>query len=86
MPNKLIHCFDLQFLTWLEPHAWKSPMVNKEWNSLCGGVYMVVILELTKWEKLIPIILSLRNEDVYVLLQFLIDAFCLTIGLRMIRS
>jgi hypothetical protein len=61
-------------------------MVNEEWNSLCGGVYMVVILELTKWEKLVPIILSLQDEDAYILLQFLIDVFHLTIGLWMIHS
>ena len=45
---------------------------------------VVVVLEFRQGEEVRPVILSLIDEYPKVLLQFLIDPFCLSIPLRMI--
>jgi hypothetical protein len=45
---------------------------------------MVVVLELRKGEKVIPIILTLIDEDTEILLEFLIDSFRLAVPLGVI--
>jgi len=45
---------------------------------------MVVIGELCEREEVIPVILSFPDEDAYVLFQFLVNPFGLSVGLWMI--
>jgi hypothetical protein len=45
---------------------------------------MIVVLELGHRQEIIPVILSLIDEDAKILLQLLIDSFGLPIRLRMI--
>ena len=47
---------------------------------------MVVVGKLCKQEEVVPVVLSFPNEDMYVLLQFLVNPFGQPIGLRMIGS
>ena len=51
---------------------------------LRGRVDMVVVGELCEREETVPVILSLPDEDAYVLFQLLVNPFGLSIGLRMI--
>jgi len=82
---ELCHCFDLRGpLHRFKPHARMSLSVDKEWGVLHGGVNMIVICELSHWQPIIPIILSLIHEDAQVLLQFLVDMLHLPISLRVI--
>ena len=47
---------------------------------------MVVVGEFCQGEECEPVILAFSNEDPQVLLQFLIDSFCLSISLRVVGS
>ena len=47
---------------------------------------MIVVLEFHERKEVIPVILSLVDEETEKLLQFLVDSFRLSISLRMIRS
>ena len=47
---------------------------------------MVVVLKLSKGEKAGPVILSLIDEDLEVLLQLLIDLLSLAVTLRVVSS
>jgi len=49
---------------------------------LSGRVDVVVVLELCHWKKVIPVILSFVHEDSEVLVQLLVDAFYLSVHLR----
>jgi len=45
---------------------------------------MVVVGELREQKEVIPVILSFSDEDAYVLFQFLVNPFGLSVGLWMI--
>ena len=45
---------------------------------------MVVVLKLHKGKEIVPIILTLIDEDAEILLKFLIDSFRLSVSLRMV--
>ena len=47
---------------------------------------VVVILEFHKGEKVVPVILSLVDEEQEVLLELLINLFCLSVALRVVCS
>jgi hypothetical protein len=47
-------------------------------------VNVVVVLEFGEGEEIYPVILSLTDEKPKVLLEFLIDAFRLSISLRVV--
>ena len=47
---------------------------------------MIIVLEFHERKEVIPVILSLVNEETEKLLQFLVDSFRLSISLRMIHS
>jgi hypothetical protein len=47
---------------------------------------MVVVLELGHRQEIIPVILSLVDEDAKILLQLLVDSFGLPIRLRVVCS
>jgi len=44
---------------------------------------MVVVLELFQWKKVVPVVLLFVDEDLEVLIQFLVDMFHLSIHLQM---
>ena len=69
---------------WLKAHPWVSSRVKHEWSLLCGGVYVIVVLELCQREQFIPIILPLIDKEVEVLFQLLVDPLHLSITLRMV--
>ena len=45
---------------------------------------MIIVLEFHERKEVVPVILSLVNEEAEKLLQFLVDLFCLSVSLRMI--
>ena len=47
---------------------------------------MIIVLEFSKGEKVSPVILTLIDKYPQVLLQLLIDPFCLAVSLRMVSS
>jgi hypothetical protein len=65
MPNELIHCLDLQFLTQLEPHVWKLPMVNKECNSLCSVVLAPIVHYTTAIATQLGLTVGCNCKDYY---------------------
>ncbi|KNZ73223.1 hypothetical protein J132_00612, partial [Termitomyces sp. J132] len=67
-------------------HVWVPSSVEEEWEELGGHMHMVVVLELYIWEEFIPVILTLVAEKVEVLLQLLIHALHLAIGLQVVGS
>jgi len=69
---------------WFEAHLGVSASVEQEQSLLCGRVDMVVVRELCKWEEIIPVILLFTDEAAYILFQFLINLFGLSVGLWMI--
>ncbi|KNZ80073.1 hypothetical protein J132_07954 [Termitomyces sp. J132] len=60
------------------------PSVEKEWGELDECMNVVVVLELGVREEFIPVILALVAEEAEVLLQLLIYAFGLAVGLQVI--
>jgi len=60
--------------------------VCKEGGEVGCGVRSVVVGELCKGQKVIPVILVIIDVDPQVLLQDLIQALCLTISLRVISG
>ena len=69
---------------WLKAPPQVSSRVNHEGSLLCGRMYVVVVLELHQWKKLIPVILPLIDEEVEILLQLLVDPFHLSVTLWMV--
>jgi len=51
-----------------EAHLRVSASVKQEQSLLHGRVNVVVVGKLHEWEEVVPVILSLSDEDVYVLL------------------
>ena len=49
-------------------------------------VDIVVVLELHHWEEVILVVLSFVYKDIEVLVQLLVDMFCLSIYLRVPSS
>ena len=47
---------------------------------------MIIVLEFHERKEVVPVILSLVNEETEKLLQFLVDSFRLSVSLRMIRG
>jgi len=45
---------------------------------------VVIVGELCQGEECVPVVLSFSDEDPQILLQFLVDSFCLTIGLQVV--
>jgi len=66
---------------WFEAHLGVSADIEEEGCLLRGGVDMVVVGELRQGEECVPIVLSFSNKDLQVLFQFLVDPFCLSVGL-----
>ena len=67
-----------------EAHPRVSAGVEQERSLLCGRVDMVVVGELCEQKEVIPVILSFPDEDAYILFQFLVNPFGLSVGLWMI--
>jgi len=69
---------------WFKAHPRVSASIKEEGCLLCGQVDVVIVGELHHGEECVPVILSFSNKDPLVLFQFLVDSFCLTIGLQVI--
>ena len=69
---------------WFEAHPRVSAGIEQERGLLSGRVDMVVVGELRERKEVIPVILSFSDEDAYVLFQFLVNPFGLSVGLWMI--
>ena len=65
-------------------HTRYPASVQEEGNILSRGVDVVIVLELRQREEVIPVILSLINEELEKLFQFLVNPFCLSVSLRMV--
>ena len=85
--SELVHCFHFGWwLVWLEAHLQVSAGVEEERGMLHGGVDMIVVGELCKGQKGVPVILSFSNEDPEELFQFLVDSLSLPVSLGVIGS
>ena len=71
---------------WFKAHLRVLASVKHEGSLLGGRMHMVVVLEFSQWEQLIPVILPLVYEESEVLLQLLVDSFHLSITLWMVSS
>ena len=69
---------------WLKTHPWVPSRVKHEGSLLCGGVYVIVVLELCQWKQFIPVVLLLVDKEAEVLFQLLVDLLHLSITLRMV--
>jgi hypothetical protein len=70
--------------TRFKPHAWISASIDHEQSLLSGWVDVVVISELSEGEELVPIILSLIDEESKELFELLVDSFSLSISLGVV--
>ena len=71
---------------WFKAHLQVLASVKHERSLLGDGMHVVVVLELSQWDQLVPVILPIIYEELEVLLQFLVDSFHLPIALWMISS
>jgi len=67
-----------------EAHPGVSAGVEQERGLLRGRVDVVVVGELCEWKERVPVVLSFPDKDAYVLFQFLVNPFGLSVSLRMI--
>ena len=68
---------------WLEAHLWVPSRVKHEGSLLCGGVYVIVVLEIHQWKEFVSVILPLVDKEVEILFQLLVDPFHLSVTLWM---
>jgi len=68
-------------LVWFEAHPRVTTSVQEERGLLSRGVDMVVVRELGKGDKGVPVILAFIHKQLDILFQFLVDPFCLAVGL-----
>ena len=59
---------------------------TSEEGLLRGGVDVVVVGKLCQGEECVPVVLSFSDEELQVLFQFLVDPFCLSVGLRVVSG
>src|SRR6267378_2797786 len=83
--RELIHSFQSGWWRGFKAHVWVLSRVQEERCLLSAGVDMVVVLEFRHGQKFIPVILALIDKDPEVLFQFLVDTFCLSIHLWVVR-
>jgi hypothetical protein len=69
-----------------ESEKWVVTLVHKERRHAGRCVRSVIECELSEREKLSPVVLVIRTIHVNVLLEGLIHAFCLSVGLRMMAG
>ena len=67
-------------------HPRVSAGIKEEGCLLRGRVDVVIVGELRQGEECVPVVLSFSDEDPQVLLQFLVDSFHLTVGLRVVSG
>ena len=51
-----------------------------------GGLDVVVVGKLRQGEECVPVVLSFSDEEPQVLFQFLVDPFCLSVGLQVVSG
>ena len=61
-------------------------LVGVEWRYTGGSTWSIVVSELRKWEKSLPIVLLVVAVNSDVLFQCLIGAFGLSVAFRMISG
>jgi len=67
-----------------EAHPRVSASIKEEGCLLRGRVDVIIVEELRQGEECVPVVLSFSDKDPQVLFQFLVDPFCLSIGLQVI--
>jgi len=67
-------------------HPRVSAGIEEEGGLLCGRVDVIIVGEFRQGEECVPVVLSFSPKDPQVLFQFLVDPFCLSIGLRVISG
>ena len=80
--NKVINGDDLGGTVGLSAHAGVTFVKSVEGSDFCRGLDFVIISEFSKEEPGRPVFLAVVRESAYVLLNFLISVFSLTISLR----
>ena len=79
---EFIHCLSSGLdLSQFKTHSGVSPRIKHEWGLLSRRVYVVVVLELGKWQQFLPVILSLVDKQSKILLELLVDMFSLSVAL-----
>ena len=63
---------------------WIVSVEHDEWGLACSGVLCTIIGKFSCWQVVNPVILIVVDETVKVLLQHLIESFCLSICLQVI--
>jgi hypothetical protein len=58
-----------------------SAHIEDEGSVPGGGVDVVVVRELCKWQEFVPVVLSFIHEEVDILLHFLVKPFRLSVAL-----
>ena len=74
-------CLQSYLSNWFYSKPWMLSIVKHEGSHLGGGVDLIVACELSKGDPFIPIILMLVDKESQILLNLLVDMFCLTISL-----
>ena len=84
---EFVDSFKLRFnLVQFKAHLQVLAGVKHERSLLGGRMHMVVVLEFSQWEQLIPVILPLVYKELEILLQLLVDSFHLSIALWVVSS
>jgi len=88
----LVEGFYLLFCSWgvclIECQGdifWFIPHHEVERGLFCGGVDLLIVAELHEGVEQFPHFGVVGTEDSKIDFEFLIDSFCFSIGLRMIR-
>ncbi len=61
--------------------AWVPSVEDHEGTFACSAVDPIIVRKLCEWQPVNPIILSVIDEDMEVLLDLLVNSFCLAICL-----
>ena len=80
--NKVVNGDDLSGTVGLGAHAGVASVKSIEESDFCRRLDFVIISEFSEGEPGRPVFLAVVRESAYVLLNFLIDAFGLTVSLR----
>ena len=77
-------CLQSCFSNWFYSKPQVLSIVKHEGSHLGGGVDSIVVCKLSKGDSFVPIILMLVDKQSQILLNLLVDTFCLTICLWVI--
>ncbi len=63
-------------------NSWIASVKHHEGTFACRAVNLIVVGELSEWEPVAPVGLSVVNKDSELLLNLLVNLLCLSVGLR----